>query len=293
MKPGPIATTRLRLRKLATRDLALFRDLYCDAEVMRFIGRPLLPKQAAASFRATLHAMRQLQGPWFFVVIEKRGGCAVGVCSIQPVAACERSVEIGIMLRRDARRRQFASETLSALMAAALRALPIDTVWVQYRKANKGAARLFDALGFSETDGWRPRGARLRLCVRIMQRPTLQSNQPQRGVPMSNVIGFLENVGRNAALRHASREQLLQAMQREEIAPELRSALLQPERMAIDGLLGVRETMYCQNQVIKPPKKVPPPKKKPVKAPPKKTPVTTPQKKTPAKKPAKKAPVKR
>ena len=287
MKTGPIATSRLRLRALATRDLALFRDLYGDAEVMRFIGRPLLPKQAAASFRATLHAMRQLQGPWFFVVLETRG-CAVGVCSIQPVAACERSGEIGIMLRRDARRRQFASEALSALMAAAFRALPIDTVWVQYRKANRGAARLFDALGFSETDGWRPRGARPRLCVRIVQRPTLQSNQPQRGVPMSNtigsnVIGFLENVGRNAALRHASREQLLLAMQREEIAPELRSALLQPERMAIDGLLGVRETMHCQNQVIKPPKKVPPLKKKPVKAPPKKTPAKAPPKKAPAK----------
>ena len=289
MKPGPIATGRLRLRALATRDLALFRDLYCDAEVMRFIGRPVLPKQAAASFCATLQAMRQLQGPWFFVVLDKRGGRAVGVCSIQPVAACERSVEIGIMLRRDARRRRFASEALSALMAAALRSLPIDTVWVQYRKANKGAARLFDALGFSETDGWRPRGARPRLCVRIVQRPALQSNQPQGGVPMSNiigsnVIGFLENAGRNATLRHASREQLLQAMQREEIAPKLRSALLQPERMAIDGLLGVREKMYCQNQAINPPKKVPPPKKKPV---------TTPPKKTPAKKPEKKAPVKR
>ena len=99
----------------------------------------------------------------------------------------------------------------------------------------------------------------------------------------SNVIGFLENVGCNAALRHASRERLLQAMQREEIAPVLRSALLQPQRMAIDGLLGVRETMYCQNAAIKPPKK----------APPKKTPAKAPPKKTPAKKPAKKAPAKR
>ena len=98
----------------------------------------------------------------------------------------------------------------------------------------------------------------------------------------SNVIGFLENVGRSAALRHASREQLLQAMQREEITPVLRSALLQPQRMAIDGLLGVRETMYCTNQGTKLPKKAPP-KKTPAKAPPKKTPVKKPAKKAPAK----------
>ncbi len=98
---------------------------------------------------------------------------------------------------------------------------------------------------------------------------------------MSNIIRFLENAGRNAAMRHASREQLLQAMQCEEIAPELRSALLQPERTAIDGLLGVREKMYCSNKAITPPKpKEAPAKKTPAKAPPKKT-------------PAKKAPTKR
>ena len=99
---------------------------------------------------------------------------------------------------------------------------------------------------------------------------------------MSNVIGFLENVGRDAALRHASREQLLQAMQREEIAPQWRSALLQPDRSPLDGLLGGRETMYCQNHSVTPPK-IAPPKKTPAKAPPKKAPA----------KPAKKAPAKR
>ena len=91
---------------------------------------------------------------------------------------------------------------------------------------------------------------------------------------MSNVIGFLENAGRDAALRHASREQLLQAMQHEEIEPAFRDAMMQPGRMAIDGLMGVRDTMYCVN------KSTPPPKKAPAKAPAKKAPA----KKTPAKK---------
>jgi hypothetical protein len=191
-------------------------------------------------------------------------------------------VEIGIMLRHEARRRRFASEALSALTAAALRTLPIDKVWVQYRKANRGAARLFDALGFSEIDGWRPGGANLRSCVRVVQRSALQSNQPQGAVHMSNVIGFLENAGRNAALRHATREQLLQAMQDEQIEPALCAALLQPERIAIDGLLGVREKMYAQNKTIAPPKKTP------AKAPPKKTPAKAPPKKTPGKKAPKK-----
>jgi RimJ/RimL family protein N-acetyltransferase len=283
VKTGLPVGERLRLRALAAGDLALFRNLYSDAETMRHIGRPFSPEQARASLYATLDAMREPLGPRFFVIVERSRRHAVGLCSIQSVAEHERSVEIGIMLRRAARRRHVASEALAALVAAAWQTLPVDTVWVQYRKANRGAARLFDALGFSETEGWRPLGARPRLCIRVAQRPTLQSNQPQGAGQMSNVIGFLENTGRDAALRHATREQLLQAIQREKIEPELCSALLQPDRMEIDGLMGGRETMHCLNTGPKPPKKTPPPKKPPVKAPPKKTPTKTPSEKSPSK----------
>ena len=280
MKPFRIATARLRLRALKATDLSLFCELYTDAEIMRFIGRPFSTRAAASALLATLTAMRDAAGPRFFAMVEKRGGRRVGVCSIQAIAADERSVEIGIMLKREARGMRLASEAVSALLTTAFQGLPIDTVWVQYRNANRGAARLFDALGFFETDGWRPRGARPRLCVRIVQRSTWRmcSIQPRTGVPMSNAIGFLENVGRNAALHNASREQLLHAMQQGNVESELQSALLSSSRMEIDSLLGVREKMYCSNFPVKtPPKKAP--AKKPVKAPPKKAPAKKPTKK--------------
>lgn len=97
---------------------------------------------------------------------------------------------------------------------------------------------------------------------------------------MSNIIGFMEQVGRNAVLRHASREQLLRAMQQEEIELSGQTALLQPQRSALNAILGARDTMYCKNEMIAPPKKKAPAKKKPAK-------------KAPTKKPAKKAPAKR
>ncbi len=199
------------------------------------------------------------------------------------------------MLGRDVRRRHYASEALAGLVAAALRTLPIDTVWVQYRRANGGAARLFDALGFSEIDVWRPRGARPRSCVRIVLRPRrMKSIQSQKGFPVSNVIGFIENVGRNAALRHASRAQLLQAMRDEDLSPTQRETLLGADVSALDSLIGIRDTMYCALFPVKTPTpKKAPPKKKPSKAPPKKAPAKKPAKKAPAKKPAKKAPAKR
>ena len=98
---------------------------------------------------------------------------------------------------------------------------------------------------------------------------------------MSNIIGFLEQAGRNAATRHASREALLKAMRGEEIDPTAQHALLHSQRSVLDDLTGARNTMYCNNQAIKAPqKKKAPAKKKPAK-------------KAPAKKPAKKAPAKR
>lgn len=59
---------------------------------------------------------------------------------------------------------------------------------------------------------------------------------------MSAIIEFLESAGRNAAMRYATREQLLQMMGRAEIAPA-----------AVDSLLGARETMFCGTLLVKPP----------------------------------------
>jgi hypothetical protein len=87
---------------------------------------------------------------------------------------------------------------------------------------------------------------------------------------MSSIIGFLENVGRDVALRHASRSQLRAAMEREHIAP----ALL--DRTLIGDECDTRHKIYCMLFPEKPPQKAP--SKKPSKAP----------KKAPAKKPSKK-----
>lgn|GEM_PF-4561305 len=288
-----VAAARLRLRPLAAADQALFRDLYSDAAVMHFIGRPLTASAANASFRATLQATRKAGGPSFFVIVEKAGGRPVGLCSIRSVEPQGRSAEMGIMLARDVRGQRYGHEALSALLAAAWRTLPIDTVWVQYRRANSGAARLFDALGFSKIDGWRPRGARSSSCVRIVQRPQrmLSIQSQKKGFPVSNVIGFIEKVGRNAALRHATRAQLLQAMRDEDLSATHREALLGADVSSIDSLIDIRGKMYCSQFPVKvPTPKKAPPKKQPAKAPPKKAPAKKPAKKAPAKKPAKKAP---
>jgi hypothetical protein len=105
---------------------------------------------------------------------------------------------------------------------------------------------------------------------------------------MSNTISFLESVGRDAALRHATGGELLAAMRRERIAPELRAAILGQGSAQIGEYLGVRDKIHCLNFPKKAPMKAPAKSPgKPAKAPSKK-PAKKPAK-APARKPTKKA----
>ncbi len=164
-----LATPRLRLRALAAKDLALIRALYCDARTMRHIGRPFSRALARVSLRATLQAMREPEGPRFFVILDRKGSRKLGLCSLKHDRA-EASAEIGIMLRASARAKGYAGEAMRAFVGSVFGELPIDVLWAQYRRANQRTMRLFISLGFEETRHWRPRGARPRLCVAIMRR---------------------------------------------------------------------------------------------------------------------------
>ena len=103
---------------------------------------------------------------------------------------------------------------------------------------------------------------------------------------MSNTISFLERVGRDAALRHATNAQLAAMMRQERIAPSAQEAILHRDRSVLDALLDAPVEIHCAN-FFKTPKTAPPSKKpeKPAKAPTKKP--SKPAKKTPAKKPSK------
>jgi len=269
-----ILSARLRLRALAPGDLALFRALYCDAATMRHVGRPLSRADARASLRATVAAMRKRHGLRFFAIAERSTRRGIGLGSLHPAAWDARGAEAGLMLLPAAQGHGYAREALSALIEVAFFQLRAKAVWVQYRRANTAAGRLCEATGFRREVS-HPGGTNIRRCVRISRRLQWRnrSEPPARGKTMSNIIGFLEQAGSNAAMRHANRDALLRMMQQESvIAP------------ASHG----REKMYCLLFKVTPPKKGPA-KKKPAKAPAKKKPA----KKAPAKKPAKKAPAKR
>lgn len=269
--PRVITTARLRLRALTLRDAPTFRALYCDPNVMRHIGKPMTPHFARTCLSATVEAARKPGGPRFFVIAGREVRQSVGLCSIRPVPPPDARVELGLMLLRQARGQGFAREALAALIDFAFRALPIDAVWVQYRHANAKAGRLCDDVGLP-APGRGGNNANRGQCVRVLRRPEWRQwfQKRPRGTNMQDVIGLLEQTGANAALRHASRGQLLQALDLD---------------CAIVAASGASEKMYCLVFPAKAPRKAPT-KKKPAKAPPKKKPA----KKVPAKR---KTPAKR
>lgn len=62
---------------------------------------------------------------------------------------------------------------------------------------------------------------------------------------MSNVIDFLESLGQDAKLRHASRDEMERALLNAQIEPELRAAILDSDQTRLEALLGAQANVCC------------------------------------------------
>lgn len=62
---------------------------------------------------------------------------------------------------------------------------------------------------------------------------------------MSNVIGFLEKMGQDAELRHATNDEMKLALTSTQIDPDLKAAILQSDQAKLDVLLGARINIVC------------------------------------------------
>ena len=62
---------------------------------------------------------------------------------------------------------------------------------------------------------------------------------------MSNVVSFLEQAGRDAQLRYASGEQLVQALTSARIEPRMQAAILGADSRLMESLLGAMPNTCC------------------------------------------------
>jgi RimJ/RimL family protein N-acetyltransferase len=146
-------TQRLRMRPLQAGDESLFRDLYTDAETMRFIGEPYSPERIVRSFHKVLASASE----WppervFLVILEQATGRSLGICAITKFDADMSRAEVGIMLKSDARSRGYAREGLGGLVKQAFRWFKANEIFVECSALNAVVERMVSSIGFMLCD---------------------------------------------------------------------------------------------------------------------------------------------
>jgi RimJ/RimL family protein N-acetyltransferase len=142
-------TARLFLRPLQAGDEALFHDLYTDPETMRFIGKPLSAEQAASRFRKIVARQRKPSlERRFLAMLDKATGQALGICGTSHYDVAALRLEVGLLLRREARAQGLAREAIAALVEHIFAASPVDEIEVKFSAENRAAEQAGIGLGF-------------------------------------------------------------------------------------------------------------------------------------------------
>jgi len=145
-----LETARLRLRPLQEGDEALFYGLYTDPDTMRFIGPPLSAEQAATRFSKIVAWQRKPSlKRRFLVILDKATLQAVGICGTSQYDADALRLEVGMVLKPEARARGVAREALAALMKRIFVVSPVSEIWARFSTENLTAKQLVVSLGFT------------------------------------------------------------------------------------------------------------------------------------------------
>nr|WP_255488470.1 GNAT family N-acetyltransferase [Rhodanobacter sp. MP1X3] len=145
-----LETERLQLRLLEAGDETLFCGLYTDPETMRFIAPPLSAAQAISSFRKIVVRQYEpsLEGR-FLAVLERATRQPVGICGTSQHDVDALRLEVGILLRLEARGRGLAHEALMALMKRIFAMSPIQEICVRFSAECPAVERLNIRIGFT------------------------------------------------------------------------------------------------------------------------------------------------
>jgi RimJ/RimL family protein N-acetyltransferase/precorrin-3B methylase len=134
------SSERLILRPLQECDEQLYCQLFCDPEMMRYIGPAWTRTEAARAFRSALKGMRSTPPRGLYLVVTlKSGERPAGLCSLQNFEPGERRAELGLMLAPSARAFGVATEALIAVLAHAFATLPFDEIWVRFANDHQAA----------------------------------------------------------------------------------------------------------------------------------------------------------
>jgi len=143
------ATRRLNYRLLTAEDEALHRQLYSDAEVMRFVGTPWTKERISSAFKEVLALTQQKEfNRRITAIVERSSKQVVGISSIRIIDSKKRIAEVGSMLTTPAQTKGYALEYSKTLIDHAFKYRPIDRLHAQVGVGNTAVEGLVTSLGF-------------------------------------------------------------------------------------------------------------------------------------------------
>ena len=143
-------TSRLKIRLLREGDRDLCRQLFTDAETMKFLGGPLSERIANSRFRSMLRANARQPVRNLYMSVDSKADCVpLGLCSAVRIDARIGRAELGLMMAASDRSKGMGREAFRGLIAAVLQEFSLKELQVHYHAQNAAAKRVLALSGFS------------------------------------------------------------------------------------------------------------------------------------------------
>lgn len=142
-----LETNRLLIREFANDDLAYYRQLDSNAEVMRFIGPVRDTLAIEKRFKTIRRNYSKFPGLGFWAVIEKKTNFFIGWVCLKDLDRTT-EYEIGYRLLPAYWGKGFATEAATAVLHYGLTDLELKRMVAIAKADNKASIRIIEKLGF-------------------------------------------------------------------------------------------------------------------------------------------------
>jgi RimJ/RimL family protein N-acetyltransferase len=146
-----LTTPRLRLRPFRAGDFEAAHAVYCDPEVMRWVGHGAhrSPAETRSALRGYADALA-VRGYGFVAVVERSTGDLIGDAGLHPLGGRGPDIEVGYTLARSAWGRGYGTEAARALVEYAFARLDAPRVVAQVEPDNRASRHVLEKLGMTE-----------------------------------------------------------------------------------------------------------------------------------------------
>ncbi|HEX2062245.1 MAG TPA: GNAT family N-acetyltransferase [Thermoanaerobaculia bacterium] len=143
----PARTERLTFRCWTPADLVRATSLWCDPEVMRFMGGPYTREEVAARLAREIANLEE-RGIQYWPLFS--GDEFIGCCGLKPNPDDASQLELGFHLLPAYWGRGFGAESARAVIAYAFDLVGADAIYAGHHPHNEASRALLTRLGFEQ-----------------------------------------------------------------------------------------------------------------------------------------------